>query len=142
MENKYYTPAIEEFHVGFEYEYNSNNTWIHKRTNGKWLIEDFYPSCGEDGDSAFHEVENMLTDNKVRVKCLDQKDIESFGWKYVSGNHRHSRFVLKEEWEIGINLENGSNLITYFDDPFTCVFNGTTKNKSEFKKVLTQIGIS
>ena len=28
MENKYYTPQIEEFHVGFEFEVNyGNNDW-------------------------------------------------------------------------------------------------------------------
>lgn len=25
MENKYYTPTIEEFHVGFEYEWNNSD---------------------------------------------------------------------------------------------------------------------
>ena len=27
MENKYYTPEIEEFHIGFEYEEKSSGLW-------------------------------------------------------------------------------------------------------------------
>jgi len=26
-ENRYYTPEEEEFHVGFEFEYNRNDVW-------------------------------------------------------------------------------------------------------------------
>lgn len=63
-QSKYYTPQIEEFRVGFEYEYQSYNDWI-KRT-----LKDF---------------EEIITSidlhNKFvipfRVKYLDAKDIES-----------------------------------------------------------------
>jgi hypothetical protein len=73
MENKYYTPAIEEFHVGFEYEILHNNEW--KKTSV------FNNSCG--GDIIF-EIKNMGhwdVVSKPRVKYLDKEDIESLGWR-------------------------------------------------------------
>lgn len=37
MENKYYSPTIEEFHVGFEYE----ALWGIENIDGEWLKETF-----------------------------------------------------------------------------------------------------
>ena len=31
--SKYYTPTVEEFHVGFEYEYLRNDVWYEDITN-------------------------------------------------------------------------------------------------------------
>ena len=61
MEAKYYTPTIEEFHVGFEFERKSTlrkNCWVKK----------FFA----DGESA----EQYCYDDEGRVKLLDREDIE------------------------------------------------------------------
>ena len=68
-EEKYYTPKIEEFHVGFKVEVLSEltDTWINYTIDkddclGTWDISLY----------------------KTRVKWLDKEDIENEGWKFVS----------------------------------------------------------
>jgi len=63
--NKYYTPTIEEFHVGFEYEL---------KTEGEWVSQTL------DIDYSLNRVAGGLANN-TRVKHLDQEDIESFGFE-------------------------------------------------------------
>jgi len=61
----YYTPSIEEFHVGFEYEINYN---------GKWFLKTIpiYPTTKE-----------KYNEEVIRVKYLDREAIESLGWKCI-----------------------------------------------------------
>lgn len=65
MENKYYTPTIEEFHIGFEYE------WLDEE--GNWNKENTPTEITPDG---YDEQEYGL-----RVKYLNKEDIESLGFK-------------------------------------------------------------
>ncbi len=65
MTEKYYTPSIEEFHVGFEYEFFHNNEW-RKQT---FSLIDGWPKD--------------LKDSKV--KYLDQEDIEGLQWNKEDG---------------------------------------------------------
>ena len=86
MESKYYTPEIEEFHVGFEYEYKEtflDGTVKSKEQfdNAKWV-----ESISSIGDSPYvhRALSGKIADNKrggIRVKYLDKEDIESFGFK-------------------------------------------------------------
>lgn len=65
---KYYTPKPAEFHIGFRYEQASPqdlNTWIkhtlHITTN----------------------IHDLLMYINIRVKYLDQSDIEELGWQFT-----------------------------------------------------------
>ena len=78
-DNKYYTPSIEEFHVGFEYEY------VNSKTEG-WTNTTFIRGRG------FVE---PYGDGEVRVKKLDQEDIESLGWELES-SHSGTRFMYEK----------------------------------------------
>lgn len=71
MKEKYYTPELEEFHVGFEYEVQSieNAHW------GKVI-------CSS-GFGAFDDDINDLEEERIRVKYLDKADIESLGFKFL-----------------------------------------------------------
>ena len=67
--DKYYTPSLNEFHVGFEYEtYNSYRKEWYKTI----LTEDNLEALGSFWYN-FLEAEH-------RVKYLDKEDIESLGW--------------------------------------------------------------
>lgn len=74
MENKYYTPKIEEFFEGFCFEQligistNSNELWV----KSVFSLE----------DNTKTPIQNLLNENKIRVKHLNRKDIESEGWEY------------------------------------------------------------
>ena len=136
MENKYYTPSIEEFFVGFEYEKEDSledNLWI-KRTldfNYGWL-----------------EIPQDFANDK-RVKYLDSSDIEELGFKLVFSDigiecWKLGNFELRTDVDLGAYIDS-DNLYSIFYNPYgkhyNCVFSGIIKNKSELKKVLNMLNI-
>ena len=140
MKNKYYTPDISEFYVGFEYEecgwlYNPSrpdNIFKQKIFN----VEDYIEVDGE------YFLSSYLKEKAIRVKYLDKEDIESLGWKETVHNKVKC-------------FELGFYKLFWFNQPFisiecilnctsntTQIFRGTIKNKSELKKLLKQLGIN
>jgi hypothetical protein len=76
MENNlYYTPELEEFHVGFEIELLNieNSQW------GKYTIteSDLLDATHYESSALKH-----ILEDEYRVKYLDREDIESLGWDY------------------------------------------------------------
>jgi hypothetical protein len=158
--NKYYIPEIEEFHVGFEYEQipsigyrilNLNKPEeqceTHCATEYEKGIFGIKPVAMFGGELA--NIESAIKDKKCRVKYLDQKDIESFGFEcteeVVKDKFYKSHFCKfkKQQTEITIQFENVNNKY-----PNPCNFKGTNfhfsiiiKNKAELKKLLKQLGI-
>lgn len=168
-DNKYYTPSIEEFHVGFEFEYNPEpeglNFW------GEYQIHstsDFKPV--KDGNT----IEQDLKKNLFRVKYLSKEDIESLGWKCVEENNYNNdeyfyKFSIGEKNDAGnrlyLNFHSGylyDNIteeridrvldinIRWQKDSITCekdledscfIFIGDIKNISELKVLLKQLRI-
>lgn len=140
MKELYYTPDIEEFHVGFEFE--MDDTW------GGWkkliLTEKLLksPSVGLGSGN-----ERAPYYWKTRVKYLDEKDIESFGFDCVSNRGMAENY--------GGLFVVASNVFKQMDIELRCwytnhrvnishnrtIFDGTIKNKSELKKLLTQLNI-
>jgi hypothetical protein len=115
--NKYYTPEIEEFHVGFEYENYYNDIWHSKE-------------FGESADTLRH-----LTDYPNRVKHLDREDIESLGGVHDTGDC----YDFGERWMVSWFSHDGR--VEIYDEENENGFSGTIKNKSELKKLLKQLGI-
>lgn len=167
---KYYTPEIEEFHVGFEYQakvvdYYKGIEDVHGQGLKKKDVEDV--DKGEDCDGArykryrwcdwkVYEDSFYIPDagiKWVRVRHLDREDIESFNFKQ---SILHSNIFLKEcdEWNhrsaecIGINFNEGfDHLMIFFVEKGgeikygQTIFAGKLKNKSELKRILKQIGL-
>jgi hypothetical protein len=72
MKNKYYTPEIEEFHVGFEVTYNHfNKRIIHVIKEDELNYGDYQ------GVTDFYEI----IKNEPLVKYIYKEDIESLGFK-------------------------------------------------------------
>lgn len=166
MNNIYYTPIIEEFHVGFEYERNEphriyylNNSPIeYKWVNHKW----------DEKQTRIGGLKCEINDKNIRVKYLDKEDIESLGWikGYQSDpdngetkehSCNHFEYILKDidvnnglsnrnvDFKLNfINVEH-SLKIKFYDrnhfDWFPC-YEGMIKNKSELKKLMKQLGIN
>jgi len=136
MENKYYTPTIEEFHVGLEYENCNNGKWDKgyscRLEHGRDGIHISVPSA----DPAFYDP------RYVRVKLLDREDIESLGWKFSSKGNIFNTFLLSNYW-LGFNFNTDNLVITngkvYEEERF--YFDGKIKNKSELQKLMIQLGI-
>lgn len=157
MENKYYTPTIEEFYVGFEFEYLKNNKW--KTSNN------FVEELTEWDIEATSTVEYKIEDNEVRVKYLDRQDIESLNWIYettngirtwysldldhLSGVQDYFKYkcygaILNHDTEMKLvhiyfDFEGGMNLNNYNEHNSMVELN--VKNKSELIKVMKQLNI-
>lgn len=132
--NKYYTPTIEEFHVGFEYE--------DKLDDHNFINQIF----GEDRDEIYI-IEEHLNDNRIRVKYLDQEDIESLGWLL---NENKTKGILenidwwfhKNKYQLRWFENNAYNAIFIISPNNLTLFDGAIKNKSELKKLMQQLGIT
>lgn len=148
MADKYYTPTIEEFHVGFEYEKNDG------------AIEPNWRSYTCIDVPLFDKntvIKKVIAEGGLRVKYLDKEDIKSLSWKY---DNNAEPYPEKEPYEcpiafdIDTQLENGICYILYlYKDNVVWVewikdcagmgyiFKGTIKNKSELKILMKQLGI-
>jgi len=67
MEEKYYTPAIEEFHIGFECEFLNGGIWKHVFIGEQDLV------------TLIHIIDSLKNGN-IRVKYLDRRDMIALGW--------------------------------------------------------------
>ena len=157
--DRYYTPSIEEFHIGFEFE---------EKPKGCTEFEGWVKQTIHKGGSS---IENHFNSSKLRVKYLDQEDIESLGFiKYTNNSvgeninvvktinsiefdlqnikafHKAvgSRAIMAKGFDIDILLNVDTNTVHIFDitkDKYP-IFKGTIKNKSELKKVLKMLNIN
>jgi hypothetical protein len=135
--NKYYTPTIDEFHIGFEYEYmqfseelECVDRWLPVNITIKALIPEI---------NKFEDI------NKIRVKYLNREDIRSFGFvDDLRNSFIHDKYLLLPGYYTRAKTE-----IQYDFDTKICtigstgqiVFIGKIKNKSELKRILKQIGV-
>lgn len=149
---KYYTPELEEFHVGFEYEYKDGpesdfepkiHTVFTEQEKRMWVHE-------------FREFEGKYVTAPIfyRVKYLDREDIESLGWKKFNGfnnNFCRETFTTYER-EDGylMTIHNNCYEQAYWfyihnqkdgNEQKHEEFRIKIKNKSELKKVLKMLGI-
>jgi len=152
MENKYYTPEISEFHVGFEYDtILESNDWgqIPKELEGSWhrciqSEEDFINYY-----EASSNLSDKLSSNKIRIKYLDQEDIESLGFK--QDKDKVYRIIINDVEYVLLPLSfTNTNTIQIFRidryDTGTSrnvtLFIGNIKNKSELVRLLKQLEIT
>ena len=138
MESKYYTPELEEFHVGFEYEKRFSmvvETLEMRQENN------FHPIVFKISDSLeCIKQESEFTD--IRVKLLNKEDIESLGciqdtnniYWYTYNNHVFNYSDITNWMNIWIKD-------TFNSPTRTAVFSGIVKNKSEFKKLIKQLDL-
>lgn len=129
MKTQYYTPKIEEFHVGFDYEITNGYDWI-KKTFSKEDLKSFL----------YEKLENAINQNFIRVKHLDKYDIESFGLFKVVNDWWHKSNT-GNDWQI-LKIDEHKYQISYGQHEFSkTYFQGAIKNKSELKRILQQLNI-
>lgn len=168
-ENKYYTPSIEEFHAGFEYEYKSfvskaiaKNKYLNN-TFTQWMKKTFTAGSNDVMGSEIDDIDFLISKSNIRVKYLDKEDIEECGWKrdtnMDSGEHpslydQHgysSAYSIDKQdtdlntvWQLYHFPDNYvviERAINGGTGRYDVLFVGVVKNKSEFKRILKQIGI-
>ena len=137
--NKYYTPSIEEFYVGFEFEILNRGIEWSKTYYGSSRLALLESSISE-----------LINKDYIRVKYLDSSDIESLGFKY-RGRAIDLWFEMEGDFQIGnwtsykIILHYGNDHRLYIEAMDNIneerLFQGTINNKSELIKILKQIGV-
>lgn len=133
-DKKYYTPSVEEFYIGFEYEYKTTTNITPKHSyNWRKVIEDH------------DKIEERYWSELVcRVKYLDKEDIESLGFKLSWNDYQHLYYTNRENTLILFTINNNkleifnSNIKEKFK---SVLFRGNIKNKSELKILLKQLNI-
>ena len=136
-DNNYYTPKLEEFCVGFEGEF-------YDADDKNWTVFKIkYQS----------ELCNWTSYNDgIRVKYLDQSDIEDTGFKYTGksidiwfekeGNFDMGTWIsYKIQMHYGLHDKRMSIFALDINDEYI-LFRGIINNKSELKKVLIQLGVT
>ena len=128
--DKYYTPEIKEFHIGFEYEYEDINE---SGSTTSW-----YKTVIKENECYIIDQHLKYSDDlNLRVKYLDKEDIESLGWKFNTDLYIRNNLTLQ--------VHKDSITIKYYDnfnnDSRTLVEQINIKNKSEFITLLKQLRI-
>jgi hypothetical protein len=153
--DKYYTPDISEFYVGFEYESYTIVDITKKNIDGGFDRE--FVLCKYSGDK--FESDGINTSFKlklhpisgsayIRVKYLDKEDIESLGFEDQNdrgmGENYGYLFTKDsahfESSKVQLRYWPTSNRVYVYDGQI--IFNGSIKNKSELIKLLKQLGIN
>jgi hypothetical protein len=127
METKYYTPIIEEFHYGFDFE---------TKENDKWIKLSFWEGiCLKSADREW--LNEFISNGEIRVKCLDNQDIIDLGWTY-RGEGGFNRYE-KERYTMQHYTEDDTVVIS--DPMFIIVRRIKIKNKSELKRIMQMLKI-
>ncbi len=136
---KYYTPKIQEFYVGFEYEFavieNGNDCWLPGDVIDVYVLTHIIQS------------EDYLKD-LYRVKYLDREDIDSLGFAVAPDTMQpvslsaagFVRRVLYTKGNLSLTKFDNSPVVNIITDN-QYLFQGEIKNKSELKVILRQIGL-
>lgn len=145
MKGKYYTPNIEEFHVGFEVEILDIINWP-KSNKEEWKKHICSPR-------EFYQPLNFrcILENPedYRVKFLDKEDLETLGFTY---NEKQDYYVSEKTYR-GISTGDDKKLIIDYDfaDNHMVIyyksnrgeeyikFEGTIKNLTELKMILKMV---
>jgi len=142
---EYYTPAIEELCIGLEvYLVNIENAQWGKYTIEEWDLSTPNLGPGEASSSAITDLIDDLRNDNLRVKYLDDKDLEELGW--VKGQYK-----LKGGHEIDVFYNKGciitSNINHILDVSYvpilgselSRIFRGRIKNKLELQRLMAQL---
>ena len=158
MKNKYYTPKIEEFKVGFEYEILGQ---ANQKPSWKKVVFDlnhhtiFYPKT----ETTRNILDWRLRDGDIRVKCLDQSDIEECGFVVLkSGIEISAQKLLPDTdfkfYELDYDTDDNRLVIEEFvqskminkklnSDTYDSfiIFSGYVKNKSQLLDLLSMLNV-
>lgn len=139
--DKYYTPTIEEFHVGFQFDINDT---IRDGTGRKEWSFNVKTSA-----VLINYIKWVLDKNPedIKVKYLDREDIESLGWEFekIHAGLEDISFSIGEYEDIlymDYNPIKKYMRIAWLGEGDITRFSGYIKNKSELKKLMQQLNIN
>jgi len=148
---KYYTPELNEFYEGFEFEIKTVDTkeYIPSTFSMSNMSKDIK------GNAQEHAVIYWLKHNQIRVKYLDKEGVDSL----INENYdlKTIEFIEDNVYEFSFNKSGtqyqgfytySDRMISFYEDyrmmgneKLDCIFRGGVNNKSELKKLMIQLGI-
>jgi hypothetical protein len=144
MTTTYYTPKVEEFHIGFEFEsYSDVYGWKESRITFPHIPFIQQAKLGE-----------FSTPEWIRVKHLDREDAESLGWEHDYNLEPIPNRETDPTFE-GYSIEDANKIfmLYLFNDGEVWIelvignaghgfiFKGKLQNKSELRRLMIQLGI-
>ena len=135
MENKYFTPDIEDICVGYEYEQLINQVWTKEVfAKGSYLPENI---------DLLNWIHSCVLSKKIRVPYLTKEQIETEGWKenVLNDNEKALLLFLKNGYELRMYknyicrfsiLIVGAGIIPNWDK---VLFEGKCKDINTFRKI-------
>jgi len=152
MVEKYYTPSIEEFHVGFEYEECIKNGYF-SDYDGSFKKRIFSNGDLKNFTTEFRTIQYDLDGGglQVRAKMLNSSDLKDLGWvieiedenmikAMIDIPYEYEGATLHGKWEISFGKDRYCFI---YEDLWgkTGFFRGVIKNKSELKNIMKMINI-
>jgi hypothetical protein len=132
MENKYFTPDIEDIHVGYECEILNNK----EKWNKINMPSIFIPKCV----NKVTERNGWLETNKLRVPYLTKEQIEAEGWE-LSSEDKYLQFV-KPNYSISYVEKLHLLIVIALEEKQSDVkYSGTCKDINTFRKITKLLGI-
>lgn len=147
MESAYFTPDIEDFYVGYEFQgkvYGEEDTWVncvYSRPTDEMFCKD--------------SDDNIWVNDSLRVPYLTKEQIEAEGWKYLAvyGSDKNDDYTIifekktdKYKYELSFHSYNTLILIeqlreTQFKTVRENFFKGDCKDINTFRKICKLLGI-
>ena len=136
MENKYFTPDMEDFHIGYECEISTPTIW----KSGKFPeILELNSELDEFGKDSLMKAAHAI----LRVPYLTKEQIETEGWKenVLNNNEKALLLFLKNGYELRMYknyicrfsiLIVGAGIIPNWDK---VLFEGKCKDINTFRKI-------
>ena len=156
QENKYYTPTLEEFHVGFEYEIDFHpkrdvdnidelngifDTKLVKTGKFEKKVFDSTTTADpRDFTNKYWNFKYLVRNDLIRVKHLTKEDIESLGFKPDYDKAWGERMCFENDY-CALTYQEENNILQVVTRK-DYIYKGLIKNKSELQKLMQQLNIN
>jgi len=149
---KYYTPTIDEFYIGYEYEYlsTSYSPIIVDHTDDTiefseekyeiWKKQILEIPKSYQPDGVLEYLSALLSNKQIRTKYLDREDILDLGFteeSYFFGvdekYYQNNKFYLSQNKNLTWSITDVDTIIYYY---------GNIKSKNELKTILKFLNVN
>lgn len=146
MENKYYTPELEDLHIGYECERKHYKNGIAPYELSQEQAREFYKNSEIEWSKeiirSLFNYTHLLMDNEViRTKYLDKEDIESLGWR----QRNSSNIFEKDKTYLSFNIYSNIPVIEIFknlEEKYIFMYIGECKSINELRKLMKWLKIN
>jgi hypothetical protein len=141
MENKYFTPDIEDLCIGYECEYNFARAYTDEFDFVKIGYKDVTPGKGGYTNELTHMI-HLIDDGAaaIRVPYLTKEQIEAEGWKFdynLGDFDYYIKTVNNTEYELEFCYKERININIWK----RTLYHGECKDINTFRKIIKLLNI-